>query len=219
MKIPDFTPEQRRGLLVIGIGAITLTIFFFLSSRTEAVPVLQEKSTSTGPISTGPISTGPISTGPIPTSANSITPGASSNQVIYIDVAGKVKTPGVYQLPEGSRVIDAITIAGGVKLGVSTSHINLARKLVDGEQVLIMKEKFISAPTSSGRKSIFAGKVSLNSASKAQFDSLPGIGPVIAQRIIDYRNKNGPFQTLESIQSVSGIGESIFRQISSRLTL
>ena len=204
MKIPDFTPEQRRGLLVIGIGAITLTIFFFLSSRTEAVPVLQEKSTSTGPISA---------------SANSTAPGISSNQVIYIDVAGKVKTPGVYQLPEGSRVIDAITIAGGVKLGVSTSHINLARKLVDGEQVLIMKEKFISAPTSSGRKSIFAGKVSLNSASKAQFDSLPGIGPVIAQRIIDYRNKNGPFQTLESIQSVSGIGESIFRQISSRLTL
>ena len=204
MKIPDFTPEQRRGLLVIGIGAITLTIFFFLSSRTEAVPVLQEKSTSSGPI---------------PTSANSTAPGTSSNQVIYIDVAGKVKTPGVYQLPEGSRVIDAITIAGGVKLGVSTSHINLARKLVDGEQVLIMKEKFISAPTSSGRKSIFAGKVSLNSASKAQFDSLPGIGPVIAQRIIDYRNKNGPFQTLESIQSVSGIGESIFRQISSRLTL
>ena len=204
MKIPDFTPEQRRGLLVIGIGAITLTIFFFLSSRTEAVPVLQEKSTSTGPISTN---------------AKSTAPGISSNQVIYIDVAGKVKTPGVYQLPEGSRVIDAITIAGGVKLGVSTSHINLARKLVDGEQVLIMKEKFISAPTSSGRKSIFAGKVSLNSASKAQFDSLPGIGPVIAQRIIDYRNKNGPFQTLESIQSVSGIGESIFRQISPRLTL
>ena len=204
MKIPDFTPEQRRGLLVIGIGAITLTIFFFLSSRTEAVPVLQENSTSTGPISTN---------------AKSTAPGISSNQVIYIDVAGKVKTPGVYQLPEGSRVIDAITIAGGVKLGVSTSHINLARKLVDGEQVLIMKEKFISAPTSSGRKSIFAGKVSLNSASKAQFDSLPGIGPVIAQRIIDHRNKNGPFQTLESIQSVSGIGESIFRQISSRLTL
>jgi competence protein ComEA len=204
MKIPDFTPEQRRGLLVIGIGAITLTIFFFLSSRTEAVPVLQEKSTSTGPIST---------------SANSTAPGISSNQVIYIDVAGKVKNPGVYQLPEGSRVIDAITIAGGVKLGVSTSHINLARKLVDGEQVLIMKEKFISAPTSSGRKSIFSGKVSLNSASKAQLDSLPGIGPVIAQRIIDYRNKNGPFQSLESIQSVSGIGESVFRQISSRLTL
>ncbi|MGA0913947.1 MAG: helix-hairpin-helix domain-containing protein [Candidatus Nanopelagicaceae bacterium] len=214
MKIPDFTPEQRRGLLVIGIGAITLTIFFFLSSRTEAVPVLQEKSTSSSPIPAGPIPTSPIST-----SANSTAPGISSNQVIYIDVAGKVKTPGVYQLPEGSRVIDAITIAGGVKLGVSTSHINLARKLVDGEQVLIMKEKFISAPTSSGRKSIFAGKVSLNSASKAQFDSLPGIGPVIAQRIIDYRNKNGPFQTLESIQSVSGIGESIFRQISSRLTL
>lgn len=200
MKIPNFTTEQRRGLLVIAIGAITLTIFFFLSSRTEAVPVLQERASAFA-------------------TPSPINPGASSNRVIYIDVAGKVKAPGVYQLPEGSRVIDAITIAGGLKLGVSTTHINLARKLVDGEQVLIMKEKFISAPTSSGRKSIFTGKVSINSGSKAAFDSLPGIGPVIAQRIIDYRSKNGAFESIESIQSVSGIGESIFRQISSRLTL
>jgi len=209
MNIPDFTPEQRRGLLVIAIGAITLTIFFFLSSRTEAVPVPQERPNSSSNTSSNPGSMNPGSTNP----------STSNNRVIYIDVAGKVKAPGVYQLPEGSRVIDAITIAGGLKLGVSTTHINLARKLVDGEQVLIMKEKFISAPTSSGRKSIFTGKVSINSGSKAQFDSLPGIGPVIAQRIIDHRNKNGPFATLESIQSVSGIGESIFRQISSRLTL
>lgn len=209
MNIPDFTPEQRRGLLVIAIGAITLTIFFFLSSRTEAVPVLQERQNSFSNTSSNSGSMNPGSTNP----------STLNNRVIYIDVAGKVKAPGVYQLPEGSRVIDAITIAGGLKLGVSTTHINLARKLVDGEQVLIMKEKFISAPTSSGRKSIFTGKVSLNSGSKAQFDSLPGIGPVIAQRIIDHRNKNGPFATLESIQSVSGIGESIFRQISSRLTL
>jgi len=209
MNIPDFTPEQRRGLLVIAIGAITLTIFFFVSSRTEAVPVLQERSNSSSNTSSNPGSMNPGSTNP----------STSNNRVIYIDVAGKVKAPGVYQLPEGSRVIDAITIAGGLKLGVSTTHINLARKLVDGEQVLIMKEKFISAPTSSGRKSIYTGKVSLNSGSKAHFDSLPGIGPVIAQRIIDHRNKNGPFATLESIQSVSGIGESIFRQISSRLTL
>lgn len=209
MNIPDFTPEQRRGLLVIAIGAITLTIFFFLSSRTEAVPVLQERPNSSSNTSSNPGSMNPGSTNP----------STSNNRVIYIDVAGKVKAPGVYQLPEGSRVIDAITIAGGLKLGVSTTHINLARKLVDGEQVLIMKEKFISSPASSGRKSIFTGKVSLNSGSKAQFDSLPGIGPVIAQRIIDHRNKNGPFATLESIQSVSGIGESIFRQISSRLTL
>ena len=200
MKIPYFTPEQRRGLLVIAIGAITLTIFFFLSSRTEAVPIVQERANAFA-------------------TPSPINPGAPSNRVIYIDVAGKVKAPGVYQLPEGSRVIDAITIAGGLKLGVSTTHINLARKLVDGEQVLIMKEKFISAPTSSGRKSIFTGKVSINSGSKAAFDSLPGIGPVIAQRIIDYRSKNGAFESIESIQSVSGIGESIFRRISSRLTL
>lgn len=210
MNIPDFTPEQRKGLLVIAIGAVTLTIFFFLSSRTEAVLISQERSN----ISSSTSAT--YSTSPSPATTN---PSSTNNRVIYVDVAGKVKAPGVYQLPEGSRVIDAIGIAGGLKLGVNTNHINLARKLVDGEQVLIVKEKFISAPTSAGRKSIFTGKVSLNSGSKAQFDSLPGIGPVIAQRIIDHRNKNGPFATLESIQSVSGIGESIFRQISSRLTL
>jgi competence protein ComEA len=198
MKIPDFTPEQRKGLIVLAAGALTLTLFFFFSSRTEAVPPLQ--------------------------SSSALTPGDSATpnnptRLLYIDVAGKVKAPGVYQLPEGSRVIDAIKIAGGLKPGVSTSHINLARKLIDGEQVLITKEKFVAAPSSSGRKMIYTGKVSINTASKAQFDSLPGIGPVIAQRIIDHRSKNGPFATSESIQSVSGIGEAIFRQISDRLTL
>lgn len=199
MRIPDFTPEQRRGLLVIAIGAVILTIFFFLSSQTEAVPLLQDKSS--------------------PSANPSSQSSPPSKRVIYVDVAGKVRVPGVYQLPEGSRVIDAITIAGGLKLGVTTTHINLARILIDGEQVLILKEKYVAAPSSSGRRSIFTGKVSINSGTKAQFDSLPGIGPVIAQRIIDFRGKNGPFSTVESIKSVAGIGDAIFGQISQRLTL
>ncbi len=196
MKRFEFTLEQRRGIAILAIGAIAIAFFFFLSARGEAVPTVREieKDAST---------------------RSNTTPAV----IIYVDVAGKVKAPGVYQRPEGSRVIDAISIAGGVRRGVDTSHINLARKLIDGEQVLISSKKFQAITPSSGRKSVFTGKVSINSGTKAQFDSLTGIGPVLAQRIIDHRTKNGPFAQISDIQNVSGIGASIFAQISDRLTL
>lgn len=194
MKIPEFTQEQRRAIAILAMTALAISLFFYFSARGEAVPQVKEIKSSAG-------------VSELPT------------KMVYIDVAGKVKTPGVYQLPEGSRVIDAIEIAGGVRRGVDTSHINLARKLVDGEQVLITSKKFQAITPSSGRKSIFTGKVSINSGTKAQFDSLPGIGPVLAQRILDHRSKNGPFSQISDIQNVSGIGASIFAQIAERLTL
>ncbi len=194
MKIPEFTQEQRRAIAILAMTALAISLFFYFSARGEAVPQVKEIKSSAG-------------VSELPT------------RMVYIDVAGKVKSPGVYQLPEGSRVIDAIEIAGGVRRGVDTSHINLARKLVDGEQVLITSKKFQAITPSSGRKSIFTGKVSINSGTKAQFDSLPGIGPVLAQRILDHRSKNGPFSQISDIQNVSGIGASIFAQIAERLTL
>ena len=194
MNIPEFTQEQRRGIALLAITALAISLFFYFSARGEAVPQVKE-------------------------SGNSAPRTEVSTTVLYIDVAGKVRAPGVYQLPEGSRVIDAIEMAGGVRRGVDTSHINLARKLIDGEQVLITSKKFQAITPSSGRKSIFTGKVSVNSGTKAQFDSLPGIGPVLAQRILDHRSKNGPFAQISDIQNVSGIGASIFAQISERLTL
>ncbi len=181
-------------MAILAMTALAISLFFYFSARGEAVPQVKEIKSSAG-------------VSELPT------------RMVYIDVAGKVKTPGVYQLPEGSRVIDAIEIAGGVRRGVDTSHINLARKLVDGEQVLITSKKFQAITPSSGRKSIFTGKVSINSGTKAQFDSLPGIGPVLAQRILDHRSKNGPFSQISDIQNVSGIGASIFAQIAERLTL
>lgn len=194
MKIPEFSQEQRRGIAILAMSALAISLFFYFSARGEAVPQVREIESS-------------ISKDELPA------------RVIYIDVAGKVRSPGVYQLPEGSRVIDAIKMAGGARRGVDTSHINLARKLVDGEQVLITSKKFQTIAPSSGRKTIFTGKVSINSGTKAQFDSLPGIGPVLAQRIIDHRSKNGLFAQIADIQNVSGIGASIFAQISERLTL
>ena len=190
----ETTHEQRRGSAILAMTALAISLFFYFSARGEAVPQVREIESS------------------LPRNESTAT-------VIYIDVAGKVRSPGVYQLSEGSRVIDAIEMAGGVRRGVDTSHINLARKLVDGEQVLITSKKFQAISPSSGRKSIFTGKVSLNSGTKAQFDSLPGIGPVLAQRILDHRSKNGPFAQISDIQNVSGIGASIYDQISERLTL
>lgn len=195
MKIPEFTREQRRGITVLVVTALAVTLFFFFSARGEAV--------------------GPARPVGNPTPVTSPAPSL----VIYVDVAGKVKAPGVYQLPDGSRVIDAITIAGGTRRGVDTSHINLARKLVDGEQILVSSKKYESISPTSSRKMVFTGKVSINTGTKAQFDSLPGIGPVLAQRIIDHRGKNGPFSQVSDIQNVSGIGAAIFAQISDRLTL
>lgn len=195
MKISQLTNEQRRAVAVLSISALAIALFFYFSARGEAVPQLS------------------------PTATTSSTAAQAPEVVIYVDVTGKVKVPGVYQLPEGSRVVDAISIAGGLKRGFNASHINLARRLVDGEQVAITSKKFRAVAPSIGRKSVFTGKVSINTGTKAQFDSLPGIGPVLAQRIIDYRGKSGPFATLEDIQKVSGIGASIYAQISERLTL
>jgi len=206
MKIPEFNLDQRRAVAIFAIAAIALAIFFYNSAQGEAV-----------------VSYGSIST---VNQNNQNSDGSKRNQLaepseilIYIDVAGKVRTPGVYQLPEGSRVFDALAAAGGAKRGISTSHINLARKLSDGEQIFISSKKVILRPPVAGRKAIITGKVSINSANKAEFDSLPGIGPVLADRIIKYRSANGSFSTLEDLQKVSGIGESIFAKISARLTL
>jgi len=204
MKEIEFTPEQRRGIAILLLSALAIALFFFLSARGEAVPQVRALDGSASSNTQGQVAERVQQT---------------STVMIYIDVAGKVKAPGVYQLPDGSRVIDAIEIAGGVRRGVDTSHINLARKLVDGEQVLITSKKFQAITPSSGRKTVFTGKVSINSGTKAQFDSLPGIGPVLAQRIIDHRSKNGPFGQVSDIQNVSGIGAAIFAQISDRLTL
>lgn len=195
MKLSQFTSEQRRGISVLAMTALALALFFFYSARGEAVPeVTSVQSTPAQRV-------------------------ASPALVIYVDVTGKVRSPGVYQLPEGARVIDAVEVAGGLKRGFNASHINMARRLVDGEQVAIRSEKFEAITPPSGRKGVFTGKVSINTGSKAHFDSLTGIGPVLAQRIVDYRSKNGPFVKIEDIQNVSGIGASIFAQISDRLTL
>jgi competence protein ComEA len=135
-----------------------------------------------------------------------------------IDVSGGVKQPGVYSLPANSRVVDAIAAAGGANSGTDLSDINLARILKDGEQIYVepaaIAVKSYGASPRVVRKS---GPININRATAKELDALPGIGPVLAARIVAYRKTNGPFSTIEDLQKVSGIGGAKFTEFKSKV--
>ena len=137
---------------------------------------------------------------------------------IFVDVTGAVNKPGVYSLTGKSRVIDAIKAAGDSAPGADLSTINLARILNDGEQIYVDS----TVLNSSGKRvsrSVHTGPININRATAAQLDSLDGIGPVIAQRIIEYRKVNGSFTSVDDLQKVSGIGAAKFAQIKTKVRI
>ena len=125
---------------------------------------------------------------------------------LRIHVAGEVLRPGVYELPFGSIVQDAIDAAGGFGAGASQDRINLAASLEDGQQVYV-PEVSEPAPPRSNSESV-GERISINTATSPELERLPGIGPVLAQRIVEYREQNGPYQRLEDLLEVEGIGPS-----------
>jgi competence protein ComEA len=129
-----------------------------------------------------------------------------------VDVSGKVRRPGVLELPAGSRVADALEAAGGVKPGTDLTGLNRARVLSDGEQVVVGAP---APPTTGGSAAGSAagpavGPISLNSATAEQLETLPGVGPVLAQHIIDHRMQNGGFRSIDELRDVNGIGDRRF---------
>ncbi len=152
-------------------------------------------------------------------------PGASPSPTstavpIIVDVAGAVRKPGVYEFAEGDRVIDAIQAAGGATPKASLDALNLAAPLTDGVQILVPKAAPAapvgsSVSTSGGPTQL----VNVNTASATELEELPGIGEVIAQRIVDYRTENGPFASVDDLEDVSGIGEAILGDIRDLVTV
>ncbi|MGE3285650.1 MAG: helix-hairpin-helix domain-containing protein [Pseudonocardia sp.] len=141
---------------------------------------------------------------------------------IVVSVTGKVATPGLVTLPDGSRVADAVTAAGGVLAGVDLTGVNLARRLADGEQVVVgaaapaggVPGSAVPEGAGSG-----PGPIDLNLATAAQLDTLPGVGPVTAERIVEWRTRNGPFRRVEQLREVDGIGERRFAQLRALVTV
>ncbi|MFJ1552300.1 helix-hairpin-helix domain-containing protein [Streptomyces mirabilis] len=143
----------------------------------------------------------------------------SAGTAIVVDVSGKVRSPGLQRLPAGSRVEDALRAAGGVRPGANTEGLNRARLLVDGEQVLVGVPVGVTGPVMGGGSSATgiggsvsgaapAAPVSLNTATVDQLDTLPGVGPVLAQHIIDYRTRHGGFRSVDELREVNGIGDA-----------
>ena len=140
---------------------------------------------------------------------------------LVIDIQGAVAKPGVYRVPAGSRVVDAIKKAGGVTKVGDPSDINQARLLNDGEQIYIYaKSGSTTSKTQPAKvKPRTSAFVAINRASAREFESLDGIGPVLASRIVTYRKSNGPFLAIEDLLKVPGIGDATLAKFKSKLRL
>ena len=141
-----------------------------------------------------------------------------TEKMIVIHMAGAVTRPGVYHLPEGSRIYELLEEAGGALDDGDLERINLAQPLVDGQQVFLplKGEEGYAQTLSSG---VTSARVNINAASKEQLESLPGIGAVKAQNIINYRQQNGPFQSIDNLLEVSGIGDKTLEGIREFITV
>jgi competence protein ComEA len=146
------------------------------------------------------------------------TPAAAAK--IVVDVAGRVVHPGIYRLRSGSRVYDALQAAGGPRQGVSTVSLNLAAPLQDGQQIVVgVRGGSMAAPVTgpaqpgSAVASSSGAPVDVNTATLEQLETLPGVGPVLGQNILDYRAANGPFASVDQLDEVSGIGPATLAQL------
>jgi competence protein ComEA len=187
----SFSSPQKRSLLALSAIVVATSAFFVVRGTSQEIEVIAPELTT-----------------------------VESVAEVTVDVAGAVNKPGVYSLPINSRVIDALRAAGGSVKGADLSDINLARVVKDGEQVYIYppQKTGSSVRISPQRaKAKVSGPIALNRASARELESLDGIGPVLAARIVAYRKVNGPFLTIEDLLKVSGIGAAKFGQFKEKL--
>jgi competence protein ComEA len=140
---------------------------------------------------------------------------------IIVDVTGWVHEPGVYEFAQGERVIDAVERAGGARNGADLSVLNLAAPLTDGTQVVVPKQGAAPAGTVPGETGggTTSGLININTASATEFETLSGIGEVLAGAIVDYRTENGPFASVDDLENVSGIGPATLEEIRDQVTV
>jgi competence protein ComEA len=198
--VADWAPEMavggRRRLAMVLVGGLVLAVLVAVGvamssggTAHEAPPVL-----------------------PVAAATQSVSAAETS---IVVSVVGQVARPGLVTLPEGARVADALRELGGPVPGVDLGALNLARRLSDGEQI------YVGVPAPPGAEQVpaaagapgVADKVDLNSATLAELDTLPGVGPVTAQRIVDWRTRHGRFDSVEQLREIDGIGPSKFAKL------
>jgi competence protein ComEA len=210
MAIKERLDSLSRGELagLIAVLVVTLAGAGLWYSRSLPKPV--QIASSAGPVISGQVA-----------GAASGSASASAAPII-VDVTGWVHDPGVYEFVTGDRVIDAVQRAGGAKPGADLSILNLAAPLTDGTQVVVSKEGAAGAvgATGSSTGGTTAGAlININTATATEFETLSGIGEVLAAAIVDYRTENGPFTSVDELEDVSGIGPSTLDEIRDQVTV
>lgn len=157
-------------------------------------------------------------TTPPPGPETDVQPAAEAASTAFVHVTGAVARPGLIELPEGARVADALDHAGGPAPQADLGAINLAARIADGEQIYVPAQGEDPPPPTAGG-AVGGGKVNINSATETELQQLPGIGPVMAERIITYRHDHGPFTTVKELQSVPGIGPALMARLHEEITV
>lgn len=132
---------------------------------------------------------------------------AAESSQLYVAIAGAVRHPGVYPVEVSTRLFEVVSAAGGFTKRADQASVNLARLVTDGEQILVLQKG------SSSQSSVGSEVISLNSASASELETLPGVGPTLSGRIIDYRTSSGGFRAVEDLLKVGGIGDKLFARI------
>jgi competence protein ComEA len=217
--------KQKAGIanpklpIIAFLGAILILIVFVVLGTIWTSVTTPYKDSSVGNNSDEMV---------VSQSENSDSEGANeaNTSTLFVHIAGSVKNPGLYELPQGSRVSDAVSAAGGMSEDANTSSVNLARQLTDGEQIIVASNEDILAATETGTSNgspsgqvSSQGKVNINTASAEELMTLDGVGEATADKIIAYRQENGSFSRIEEIKEVSGIGEKKFEAMKDAITV
>jgi len=227
--VGDQVPATMRGRVALDPGPVVLvSVLVALAVAVAAVVVVRTgaDSEAVGPRLSAPSAT-TSALAPVP-ATGSADPSASAAKAatgsVTVDVAGKVRRPGVATLPAGSRVVDALERAGGPRGRVDLSTLNLARVLVDGEQILVGRPAAavpggLAAGASTAAPDPVGALVNLNTATAEQLETLPGVGPVTAQKILEWRTAHGVFSAVDELLEVDGIGEKTLADLAPHVTV
>jgi competence protein ComEA len=206
-------PVHLAVVAVVAALAVGLAAWWAVRDQARAVPVAPAASDAAGSATPlAPVVSSDVEGG----GAGPPDPGGE----LVVDVAGKVRRPGIAVLPAGARVVDALEAAGGARRGVDLTALNLARPVVDGEQILVGVAPAagvagtLDSPAPGGD-----ALVNLNTADEAALDTLPGVGPVTADAILAWRDSNGGFTSVDELLEVDGIGEATLADLAPLVTL
>jgi competence protein ComEA len=220
---------KRQWMVIAGVIGVAVLGVFYLVGRSPAQETLTAgaKTVTIFDASAGNTEAEGVESSSVEPSGSEI-PTPEKSNTIKVYITGAVTNPGVYELETGARVDDVLQMAGGETETADMLRVNLAAYVTDAERVIIPEiggpdpAEYADADTGNDETDTYtnaARLININTASQAALDTLPGIGPVIAQSIIDYRNTNGGFTSIEEIMEVSRIGSSVFEQIKDKITV